>query len=75
MMNPTEWNWKGKTAFFWGGSAAITTIWASFRLPEAKGRTYEELDILFAKKLSARKFKGHAVDAYGEDVSKDLLCK
>ena len=37
MMNPTEWNWKGKTAFFWAGSAALTTCWAYFRLPEAKG--------------------------------------
>ena len=68
MMNPTEWNWKGKTAFFWAGFAALTTVWAYFRLPEAKGRTYEELDILFAKGVSARKFSTYHVDAYAADA-------
>lgn len=36
MMNPTEWNWKGKTAFFWCGAAALTAVWTFFRLPECK---------------------------------------
>lgn len=36
MMNPTEWNWKGKTAFFWAGSAALVVVWTFFRLPELK---------------------------------------
>lgn len=38
MMNPTAWNWKGKTAFFWAGTAGLTAIWAFFRLPECKVR-------------------------------------
>lgn len=38
--------------------------WAFFRLPEPKGRTYEELDILFANGVSARKFSKTDVDAY-----------
>lgn len=56
MMNPTQWNWKGKTAFFWGILSSITTIWAYFRLTETKDRTFEELDILFLKKVKARDF-------------------
>lgn len=36
MMNPTEWNWKGKTAFFWCGTGALMTAWVFFRLPECK---------------------------------------
>ncbi|KAH8703986.1 putative maltose permease [Talaromyces proteolyticus] len=64
-MNPTAWNASGKTGFFWGCTALFTFIWAYFRLPEAKGRTYEELDILFARKVSARKFASEHVDAYG----------
>lgn len=56
MMNPTQWNWKGKTAFFWGTLSLLTTIWAWFRLPETKDRTFEELDILFDKGVSARQF-------------------
>ena len=36
--NPLEWGWKGKTGFFWAGTAALMTVWAYFRLPEAKVR-------------------------------------
>ena len=32
-------------------------IWTYFRLPEPKGRTYGELDILFERKINARKFR------------------
>lgn len=56
MMNPTEWDWKGKTAFFWGVLALLTTVWAYFRLPETKDRTFEELDIMFDKGIGARHF-------------------
>jgi SP family general alpha glucoside:H+ symporter-like MFS transporter len=63
-MNPTAWNASGKTGFFWGCTALLTFIWAYFRLPECRGRTYEELDILFARKVSARKFSSEQVDAY-----------
>lgn len=66
MMNPTAWNWKGLTGFFWFGFAFVTLIWAVFRLPETKGRSFEELDIMFAAKLPTRKFKKLHVDAYDE---------
>ncbi|KAI1504533.1 general substrate transporter [Biscogniauxia marginata] len=36
MINPAEWNWQGRAAFFWCGGAALTAVWAYFRLPEAK---------------------------------------
>lgn len=49
-------NLLGKTAFFWGTLSLITTIWAYFRLPETKGRTFEELDILFLRGVNARAF-------------------
>lgn len=32
-------------------------IWAYFRLPEFKGRSFRELDVLFERGISARKFK------------------
>jgi SP family general alpha glucoside:H+ symporter-like MFS transporter len=28
MINPTEWNLKGKTAFFWFGASFLTLVWA-----------------------------------------------
>ena len=66
MMNPTQWNWKGKTGFFWFGTAFLTLTWAFFRLPETKGRTYEELDLMFAAEVPTRKFSTHQVGAYAE---------
>ncbi|KAI5919526.1 general substrate transporter [Camillea tinctor] len=36
MINPSEWNWQGRAAFFWCGGATLTAVWAYFRLPEAK---------------------------------------
>lgn len=42
-MNPTEWNLAGKTAYFWFATSFIITVWSYFRLPEAMGRTYEEM--------------------------------
>lgn len=68
-MNPTAWNASGKTGFFWGATALVAFIWAFFRLPEPKGRTYAELDILFARGVSARKFASTPVDAYALGVS------
>jgi SP family general alpha glucoside:H+ symporter-like MFS transporter len=57
MLNPTAWNWRGKTAFFWAGSCLLCIIWTYFRLPEPKGLTYCELDILFEHRAKARKFR------------------
>ncbi|OCF39724.1 MFS transporter, SP family, general alpha glucoside:H+ symporter [Kwoniella heveanensis CBS 569] len=66
-MNPDAWNWKGRAGFFWGGSAALITLWAYFRLPECKGRSYRELDLLFERRVSARQFKTTVVDKEAEE--------
>ncbi len=42
-LNPTAWNWAGYAGFFWGGSCTVITVWAYFRLPEIKGRSFREL--------------------------------
>jgi len=72
MLNPTAGDWKGKTGFFWGGCAFVFFIWTFFRLPETKDRSFEELDLLFARRLPARDFEKYDVNAYaeGEALSK-----
>lgn len=57
MLNPTAWDWRGKSCFFYAGTTALCLIWCWFRLPETKGLSYLELDILFEKKADARKFR------------------
>ncbi|KAK2786148.1 hypothetical protein FQN53_006910 [Emmonsiellopsis sp. PD_33] len=66
MLNPTAGNWRGKTALFWGGCSFVFFVWTFFRLPETKGKTYEELDILFARRVRTREFAKYRVDAYVE---------
>jgi MFS transporter, SP family, general alpha glucoside:H+ symporter len=57
MLNPTAWAWKGKSCFLWSGTCGLCWIWCYFRLPEPKGLTYMELDILFEKRATARQFR------------------
>ncbi|KKO97505.1 sugar porter family MFS transporter [Trichoderma harzianum] len=64
MLNPTAWNWRGKAGFFWACFCFLCVVWSYFRLPEPKGRTYGELDVLFQKGVSARKFKTAVVDPF-----------
>lgn len=66
-LTPTAWNWGAKAAFFWLGTCFCCFVWTFFRLPEPKGRTYGELDILFERKVPARHFKRTRVDPYREE--------
>jgi SP family general alpha glucoside:H+ symporter-like MFS transporter len=71
LINPTEANLKGKTAFVWTATAAVTTIWAFLRLPECGGRTYDELDVMFHQKVRAREFATYQVKVYDAGVLED----
>lgn len=62
LINPDEVNARGKTGFFFGGLALIGLVWCVFRIPETGGRTYEELDIMFARGVKTRRFSSHVVD-------------
>lgn len=64
MLNPSAWNWKGKSGFFWGSMCFLCVVWTYFRLPEPKGRTYGELDVMFEQRISARKFSQTVVDPF-----------
>ncbi|KAL6250941.1 hypothetical protein RBB50_001149 [Rhinocladiella similis] len=64
MLLNTEWNWGAKTGFFWAGACVLIFTYMYFRLPEPKGRTYGELDVLFENKVSARKFRTAEVDQF-----------
>lgn len=62
MLNPTGWNLAGKCGYIWGGTAVVCWIMAFFFLPELKHRSYREADILFNRKVPARKFKSTVID-------------
>jgi MFS transporter, SP family, general alpha glucoside:H+ symporter len=56
-LSPSAWNWGGKASFLWAGTTMLCLIWCYFRLPEPKGLTYIELDILFNKNADTKKFQ------------------
>ncbi|KAL4866611.1 hypothetical protein BDV12DRAFT_172561 [Aspergillus spectabilis] len=56
MLNVDAWNWRGKSGFFWGGLCLACLTWSFFRLPEPKGRSYAELDVLFERRVRTREF-------------------
>lgn len=62
LISPAEANLQGKLGFFNAGLAGICWVWAYFRVPETKDRTYEELDLLFDKNVPARQFRGYQLE-------------
>lgn len=62
LLNPGAANAGAKIEFLYGGISVFSLIWCFFRLPETKGRTYAELDILFEQKVPARKFKHYVIE-------------
>ncbi|WRT69344.1 uncharacterized protein IL334_006328 [Kwoniella shivajii] len=63
MLNPTGGNLGGKCGYVWGGTALATLITAYFCLPEMKGRSYRELDIMFRRRIPARQFEKTVINA------------
>jgi len=74
LVNPDGANWKGKAGFFWAVSCGLCVLYCYFRLPEPRGRTYSELDVLFENRVAARKFHKTIVDPFhGTANSGDTL--
>ncbi|KAF4123885.1 Sugar (and other) transporter [Geosmithia morbida] len=63
MFNPDHANLGGKVGFIFGGLCFPCIAFAWFFIPETRGRTYEELDEMFAKKVPPRHFKDYKSDA------------
>lgn len=74
-MNPLQWNLKAYTGFIWGSTCFFTFVWAYFRLPETKGKTFEELDMLFAQRVPAKKFATCEIDAFDVEVRTTVVSK
>jgi MFS transporter, SP family, general alpha glucoside:H+ symporter len=61
LITPNQANLGAKTGLIYGSVALLTCIWTYFRLPECKGRTYEELDIMFERRVPTKKFKTYVI--------------
>ncbi|KAF3389471.1 Maltose permease MAL61 [Penicillium rolfsii] len=68
MLNPGEWDWGNYAGFFWGGICFLCIVYTYFRVPEPRGRSFAELDMLFERGVSARKFATTEVDVFDETI-------
>jgi len=73
MLNPGAWNWSNYTGFFWAGICFCCIVYTYFRVPEPQGRTFAELDLLFERGVSARKFATTQVEVFDEAVEGSMM--
>jgi SP family general alpha glucoside:H+ symporter-like MFS transporter len=62
MLNTDKWDLGGKSGYVWAGTAFICTAMAWLWVPEMKDRSFREIDILFRRRVPARKWKQTVVD-------------
>jgi MFS transporter, SP family, general alpha glucoside:H+ symporter len=62
LFNPNEANLGAKVTFIFGGFGVLAVIYMWFYQPETSGRSYEELDEMFVKRIPARKFKSYLTE-------------
>ncbi|SPO03444.1 related to maltose permease [Cephalotrichum gorgonifer] len=63
MFNPDQANLGAKIAYIFGGLCLFCLAYLWFFQPETGGRSFQELDEMFAKGVPARKFKEYQTDA------------
>jgi SP family general alpha glucoside:H+ symporter-like MFS transporter len=56
-----------------GGICFCCIIYTYFRVPEPQGRSFAELDMLFERGVSARKFPTTDIDVFGEEVDSGVI--
>ncbi|KAH0128095.1 hypothetical protein KCU67_g17229, partial [Aureobasidium melanogenum] len=54
-----------------GWHQSLCAVWTYFRVPEPKGRTQAEMDMLFEAKVAARKFSDTGVESFDDIVVYD----
>jgi SP family sugar:H+ symporter-like MFS transporter len=69
-INPTELNWGPKYGYIWGASNLAIIVFVFFFIPETKGRSLEQLDELFAKKVPTWKFESFVTEHVAVDAEK-----
>ena len=67
MLNPTGGNLGGKCGYVWGATGFLCLVTAYYQLPEMRGRSYREIDIMFKRKIPARKWAETRIDVNDDE--------
>lgn len=69
-INPTELDWGPKFGYVWFVSGFIVCIFIYFALPEVRGRSLEEIDEMFRKRVPTREFSTYVCEEADEAKSR-----
>jgi SP family general alpha glucoside:H+ symporter-like MFS transporter len=67
MLNPEDGDLGGLCGYVWAGTALICLVLSYFYIPEMKGRSYREIDIMFNRKIPARQWKKTTIDMHDDE--------
>lgn len=67
MLNPTGGDLGGKCGYVWGATGFLCLVTAYFYLPEMKGRSYREIDIMFKRHIPARQWSKTVIDVNDDE--------
>ncbi|KAL0931245.1 MFS sp general alpha glucoside:H+ symporter [Colletotrichum truncatum] len=62
MLNSTGVDLGGKCGYVWGATGFFCFVMAFFYIPEMKNRSVREIDIMFKRRIPARKWKKTVID-------------
>jgi SP family general alpha glucoside:H+ symporter-like MFS transporter len=62
MLNSDKWALGGKSGYIWAGTAFACTVMSWQWIPEMRHRSFREIDILFQRRVQARKWKETVID-------------
>jgi SP family general alpha glucoside:H+ symporter-like MFS transporter len=68
-INPDQGNLRGKLAFVFLGVSLPCLVWCFLELPETQNRTFEELDIMFQRKVPTKTFASYR---FSEDMEEHV---
>ncbi|KAK6208615.1 mfs sp general alpha glucoside:h+ symporter [Colletotrichum tabaci] len=67
MLNSTGVDLGGKCGYVWGATGFFCFVVSYFFLPEMKGRSFREIDILFKRRVPARQWKKTVIDIFDDE--------
>ena len=68
-INPDQGNLRGKLAFVFLGITLPCLAWSFMCLPEIKGRTFDEIDLMFQRRVPTKRFKTYDFDAEDDAIT------
>ncbi|KAF3026184.1 hypothetical protein E8E15_008508 [Penicillium rubens] len=67
MLNDDTAKLGGKSGYVWAGTAFFCTVVSWIWIPEMKHRSFREIDILFRRRVQARKWKKTVIDIHDDE--------